>query len=546
VISVGARLVAFVSSTDRIDHAVTPRPTAAARGSKLRAPLLLLVACLSLRVVALCRPCLSDDEATYCVIGRELLTGHVLYQDVVDHKPPLIYLTYAATQALGGRVGGMLLLHVVSILVVFATALLLGRIARRLAIDRGAAETADRESLVAAALYVVFSTTLFDFDALAANCELFMMLPLTASVVLYLSDVRSELRGARLFATGVLVGVAMFYKYQAGVQLPLYALHLALVHRRRPVRVFLGVLALAGGVAVVVAVCAGILHRAGDLKDAWFWFRFNFAYIQEGLKISEVLGRAAVRLSYVIVPALLIWLLGGAAVARALVRRDNPDDRSGLDRLVAGWLIVSLFATSIGGRFFGHYFYQVIAPLSVLAAPKVLRLWIPRRRLILGATVVPAGIFLLLGVFHRPVMAAAGQADPDYTAITSFLDANSRPEDGLVIWGNTPVLYFEAGRPLGCRFAFSNYLTGLSPATRTQSDPTADSSANIVPESWAMFEDDLVARRPRLFVDTSPGNLGFYGKYPPAKYPRLRAILDRDYVLIGRVGGAEVLALRDR
>ena len=48
------------------------------------------------------RPCLSDDEATYCVVAREMLHGRVLYRDVVDHKPPLIYLTYAATQALGG------------------------------------------------------------------------------------------------------------------------------------------------------------------------------------------------------------------------------------------------------------------------------------------------------------------------------------------------------------------------------------------------------------------------------------------------------------
>ena len=524
---------------------MTPRPPATG-GSKLKAPLLLLLACLSLRVVALCRPCLSDDEATYCVVGREMLTGHVLYREVVDHKPPLIYLTYATTQALGGRVGGMRLLHVVSILVVFATALLLGRIARRLAIDRGASDAADRESIVAAALYVVFSTTLFDFDALAANCELFMMLPLTGSVALYLSGARSDVRGARLFAAGVLVGVAMFYKYQAGVQLPLYILHLFLIHRRRPRRAVLGVQALTGGVALVMAACASIMQLAGDLKDAWFWFRFNFAYIQEGLKISEVLGRAGIRLSYVIVPALLIWLLGMAAAAQALVRRHNIDDRRELDRLVAGWLIVSLFAATVGGRFFGHYFYQVIAPLAVLAAPKALTLWTSRRRLILGAMVVPAGLFLLLGVFHQPVMAAVGHAEPDYPAMAAFLDANSRPEDRLLIWGNTPVLYFEAGRPLGCRFAFSNYQTGLSPATRSQSDPAADSSANIVPESWDMFENDMATRRPRLFVDTSPGNIGYYGKYPPAKYPRLKAILDRDYFSIGRVGGAEVLALRGR
>ena len=52
--------------------------------------LLLLALCVALRAVSLFRPCLSDDEATYCVVGREMLTGHALYRDIVDHKPPEI------------------------------------------------------------------------------------------------------------------------------------------------------------------------------------------------------------------------------------------------------------------------------------------------------------------------------------------------------------------------------------------------------------------------------------------------------------------------
>ncbi len=519
--------------------------------SKWRGVLALLTVCLGLRAVALVRPCLSDDEATYCVVGREMLAGRVLYRDVVDHKPPLIYLTYAATQALGGPVGGMRLLHLVSILVVFATALLLGRIARRLAEDRGAtglrgAGAGDREAFWAALLYAVFSTTLFDFDSLAANCEIFMMLPLTGSVVLYLRAAVPEIRRSSLFAAGALIGVAMLYKYQAGVQLPLYCIHLAMVHRRRPGRVLQGWLALGGGVLLVAAACAGVMHLAGDLGDAWFWFRFNFAYIREGLKLSEVAVRAAGRLSYAILPALFLWVLGVRAAARTLLRRSEPASPGRLERFFAGWLLVSALATMVGGRFFGHYFYQVVAPLALLAAAGARRLWLSRRALVVSALAVPAGLFFLQGVFHGRVMAAVGQPDPDYPAMAAFVDAHCRPEDRLIIWGNAPVLYFEADRPLGSRFVFSNYLTGLSPATRTQSDPTADSSANVVGESWSMLEHDLQDRRPRLFVDTSPGNIGSYGKYPTAKYPRLQAILDRDYVSIGQIAGAQVLVLRDR
>ena len=108
------------------------------------------------------------------------------------------------------------------------------------------------------------------------------------------------------------------------------------------------------------------------------------------------------------------------------------------------------------------------------------------------------------------------------------------------------VVYFEAERPLGSRFVFSNYLTGLSPATRTQSDPRADTSANVVSESWEMFVSDLVARLPRFFVDTSPGDLGAYGKFPLSRYPRLQAIVDRNYSPIGEVAGTRVFVRRSQ
>ena len=76
--------------------------------------------------------------------------------------------------------------------------------------------------LSAALLFIVFTTTLLDFDALAANCELYMLLPLTASVLLYLRGF-ARARTAELLGAGVLVGVAALYKYQAAVHLPLYS-----------------------------------------------------------------------------------------------------------------------------------------------------------------------------------------------------------------------------------------------------------------------------------------------------------------------------------
>jgi 4-amino-4-deoxy-L-arabinose transferase-like glycosyltransferase len=490
---------------------------------------LLFALCVGLRLVSLVTPCLSDDEATYAVVAREMLGGRVLYRDVVDHKPPLIYVTYAATQVVAGPVGGMRLLHGLLIGVVFATALLVGRVARRLA----APGEEERDEGLAALLYVVFTTTALVFDGLAANCELFMMLPLVGSVLL----VRSPWRA------GLLLGVAVLYKYQAGIMLPLYAAALLWRGRARPVRALAQVALLGAAAAAPVAVALGLLARAGALAEALRWFRFNFAYIATGSGTLEAVTRLGVRAGFAVGAAALLWILGvGAAV-----RRWRTPDGHGDGRLAVGWLVASVAAVLVGGRFFGHYFHQTTAPLAALAAAPLGRLLRgPRRGLGVAAIAVPAAAFLVLGVFHGRVLAAVGEPEPGYPAVAAWIEARSHAGDPICIWGNSPVLHFELPRhPLGCRFVFANYLSGLSPATSTQSDPRVDASANIVPAAWDMLEADLAARRPIFVLDASPGDVGHYGKFPPAKFPRLRALLDRDYQAEAVVAGLRIWRRRD-
>ncbi len=517
---------------------------------------LLLIACVGLRVVSLVRSsALSDDEAIYCVTAREMLAGRVLYRDVVDHKPPLIYVTYAATQAVGGPRGGMILVHALTILAVFATSLLLRWIVR------ARARRSEDVATFAALLYIVFTTTLLDFDSLAANCELYMVVFLVASVATYLTAIEGRLRLGLLALTGLLVTAGALYKYQAAIHLPLYALHLAWTQRKRPAAVVLGWLAIGAGVIVGLAIAGAILWRTGALPAAIFWFKFNFGYIQSGMDPLETLARAAIRISFVVGSAALLYALGLRGAYRALRHRSASrgiaearsnaercggliDEDAPFYRFAVGWLVVSALAVSVGGRFFGHYFHQLTAVLSVLAAPGAAALWHRRRAVAAIAIAVPAAGFFAVGALHAQIVALAGQPDPDYPAMAAYLDARSTPSDGLCIWGNLPVLYFEAERPLGCRFSFANYLTGMSPATTTQSDPAVDASMNIVPEAWDMLEADFATRRPRLVVDASPGDVANYGKFPVAKFPRLAAILARDYDELGTIDGIRVLERR--
>jgi hypothetical protein len=336
------------------------------------------------------------------------------------------------------------------------------------------------------------------------------------------------------------VGLAVLFKYQAGIQLVLYGAVWAVSERRRPARVLAGILALGLSALVPVALAVLLLERAGALDAALFWFRFNFAYVQTGFASVDVLGRMVLAVGAVVVPGFLLYGLGIREAIAGL--RGGP----ALSRFCACWLIVSAIAVATGGRFFGHYFHQLAAPLVVLAAPAAVRLLDRRPGWFAFGTAFPALAFLVLGVAHTAVMRWVGDPDPDYAAVSGWLDAHAPRSEALCVWGNSPVLYFEAERPLGCRFIFANYLTGLSPATRTQTDPTVDAAPNIVPAAWDMLVVDLATRRPRFIVDASPGDVGHYGKFPPSRFPRLQAILDADFVAAADVAGMRIWERRSR
>ena len=135
--------------------------------------------------------------------------------------------------------------------------------------------------------------------------------------------------------------------------------------------------------------------------------------------------------------------------------------------------------------------------------------------LTLAAIGILGVVFFALGLGDSRMMAATGVPDPNYPAMAAAIEVGSAP-----------------------------LLSGLSPTTGTQNDPRTDASINVVAESGEMFEADLAAHRPRLFVDTSARNMDAHGQFPPPPDPYLQALVERDYAPIAEVAGARLDGLR--
>lgn len=497
-----------------------------------------------LRLPSFGRPLLSDDEAIYAATAGAMSRGEALYRDVVDHKPPVIYHLYQAGAALlgDGQAHGA---HLLVLLAVLGTAALLWRLG----------------GAIAAGLFLVFSTTWHDYDALAANCELFLLLPQTAAALWLLrvterpGPIGRDL--GRHLGIGALIGLAALCKYQGLTFLGVSAGVLAwgvLAGRWRPARAIAGLAVQIVGAALPAAGYLLWTTVEGSAQATLAWFAFNFSYVGAGLEGTLALRRALWRLALIGGVAIVPYGLGLAGAA-AVVRdagRALPASRAAVAtlhpvRLLATlWLLTSAVALSAGGRFFGHYFHLVLPPLCLLAAPGFVGLW--RRGRVWRAALatlcaLPALVFFLLASWARPLAEAWDHRDPPYQQVVDRVWALSAPSDRLFVWGNSPQLYVLAGRPLGSRFTFCNYMTGESPGTPTETGAWNADRSSLAP-AWDMLFQDLDQRQPLLFVDAAAAGWDGYDKFPIARYPRLAAYLAEHYTRVEVVAGVAIYRRR--
>ena len=519
------------------------------------APVALLVVMVmgaALRLPAFFRPLLSDDEAIYAATADALSRGELLYRDVVDHKPPLIYHVYQAGQAVLGeqQAHGA---HLAVLVAVLLTAWFLFRL------SAGVSGAHQMEGVVAAGAYLVFSTTWHDYDALAANCELFLLAPQSAAAWLLLRASRPEgSRGRWLtlwLASGVLVGISALFKYQGIVFLAVGAALAGwqLLRGSLKLAAAAGALAVMGiGAALPAAVYLGWTAVQGNAEATIYWFRFNFAYVGAGLTGSEALARGLRRLLMIGGVAAVVYVLGALGAWRAWRRlraptRGDADESDGNREVLAlVWLAMSVVAVSAGGRFFGHYFHLLLAPLSLLAAPELAAMWrrsTAWRATLTALTVIPALVFFSLATWARPVAERMDHGEPPYSEVAARLAALTTPDDRIFVWGNSPQLYVLAGRPMGTRFSFCNYVTGESPGTPTETGER-DADANALADAWQMLLGDLDQRAPALFVDTAAAGWDGYEKYPVSRYPGLTSYLAAHYLPLEEVRGVKIYRRR--
>jgi len=460
------------------------------------------------------------DEGYYGTIADEILDGGIVYHTAVDTKPPGMYYIYTGVFKVAGR-NNLLVVHILAIIVVAATALVVRRIGVRVAGDWAGAWSGIG--------YAVFIHAYQPGDTLPSNSEIFASFPLALSVLAFLQGQKKPGWGL-MSLSGALVGVATLIRQPSAVTLG--ALLACLGYRWLILRSYSLGRVLAAGSGLMIGFIGAIAGLAcyylwqGNLHDAYLWaWAFAIRYVESATTLLFVLKRLVLIHLSVMLCWSLLWYFGIRQVVETVksFRQGKPVSSDAI--LLISWLALMYLAIFIGWRFPGHYHFPVLVPLSILAGQAFARFVAQRRRFpaarwrwirtgIIAATALPAIGFLVMGFATRT-------RGLDFLPIVGQIVERTGPSDRIFVWGSYPELYSFSNRRMATRFVSCTHLVG---AYADRPLKVKDKAESVIPGSWEMFREDWQAHPPELIIDMSGVGPG-WATHPMTRYPVLRGFL---------------------
>jgi hypothetical protein len=333
-----------------------------------------------------------------------------------------------------------------------------------------------------------------------------MLLPMTAGVVL-----AARRRPA---SAGVAIALATLCK-QTGAAALLPVLYLALRGNRAR-----GLRRVVVGFAVPLILVA-LLVGPGDLL---FWAVLgNGSYVGFDTASLYVVGMfVLMTAAFAACQAPMLWWAPSAW-------RDAERRRRERDLWL--WLASSAVAVAFGFHFFGHYYLQLLPPLTLIAAGSLAQASrLAVRRTVALAAVTAVG-FSVIGFWVQPF-----GGEPEYQSVSEYLEAHARPEDGILVWGQLPEVYWASGKRPATRFITTGFLTGNWGGRA----PSGDTAAAATPGAWPLFFSDFAAHPPRYVLDTTPAGIRGSQRYPMSRFPEFQRIIDRRYLFVEQIDGISV------
>lgn len=248
-----------------------------------------------LRIPSLIEPHWYGDEGIYQVIGRSLLSGKVLYRDVWDNKPPLLYIIYALVN------GNLYFVKLLSLFAgLFSTVvffLLSKKVFRK-----------SYSSYISTTVFaILFGLPILEGNI--ANAENFMLLPILTASYLIFSYSEKKNKSYIIYA-GLLLSIALITKIVAIFDFSAFLLFLLFSERllisKKNIRMIIN---FSIPFVSLLAVCFLYFILIGIPKDfISAVFLQNVSYVGDQNRFILPMGVLIIKTILLLIVVALIWL----------------------------------------------------------------------------------------------------------------------------------------------------------------------------------------------------------------------------------------------
>lgn len=497
---------------------------------------LLFVLHFILRMPTLWTTILNIDESQFSIFAHTLMDGGLPFLDSVDTKPLGMYYYFIFCFLLFGRYS-MFGVHLITLLWSFFTPVLLYR----------TCELYKKNDFgrSAALLFVIFSVGFLP-EFLATSIVNVMLPLLTLSVYFVMKSQQLALKNSKTkmvlaydALAGLILGVAFLFKYQAGIQtVHFFILSLVILWRTRQFVHFLLRNCIFGIMfALPFVLQAFYLYHLNVWSEFLLWTQANQHYISHGMATSSFLYRFVWRVGTFVGCTLALWFLAEKVVFH---KWDDPDLRDLRDANFL-WFILSFIAMSVGGRFYPHYFLQILPALSALGGMgwMILQKW--HKRFVLSFTIVSMLVFFALRFDHRLFF----KYFPDdelyqQEEIGLKLKTLAHADDKVFVWGFATAIYFYSQLEPASRFLWCDWLVARPLEKSNQDMVLSEEMQAYLARNWDFFWQDLQKSNPRFFVDTSIAGFHMYQNFQISKYPELQNYITTHYHKMDQIQGVDI------
>jgi hypothetical protein len=505
---------------------------------------------LLLRLPSWWEPYWYGDEGITLTVGRVWRAGGVIYKDIQDNKPPLLYWI----AGLSGDLGTLKMVLTGWALMTVGLFWRLGKEVFKVTPPSLPLPRGGIAPVVVATLVFAILTSIPLWEGNLVNGEIFMMGPVIGAFLVLLNSkfkVQSSklwsLRRIykwRLFLAGGLFGVGFLFKHPAGVDLITAILLLLNPNSKFKIqssklrflqgiyKLFLPVIYLGIGFLVPVAVVAGVFwwqDALGDFVKSVFLNNFLYVSRWEPLSVwgstSAFGGELWQRLGVVLIWTGCLWIWRKRFSFTVL--------------FIALWLGWSALGASLSGRPYPHYWLQVVPALSLAAGWIVYKLKIQNLKfkvnrselfVVVGGLVMVWWVWARIGYWRYPTVGyyinflSYVSSENSVENYWNFFDSRvvrdyklsawvrdgTVEEDEIFVWGDIPQIYVMSERLPATKYVMSYHVRdfGVEEDTLLQLRTSLPKLIVVMDESGRWEElDELMDEKYELWKTVDGGRV---------------------------------------